>query len=84
MLVEKKIQFREKESLNDLATVDRAIQTLKKTLTKFEISPTLGNWAEELQNATEAHNKNTHTHLLGCPPQYVADYKLSHFELYCT
>ena len=62
MLVEKKIKFREKEALNDLSTVDRAIQTLKKTLTKFEISPTLGNWAEELQNATKAHNTNVHTH----------------------
>jgi transposase InsO family protein len=81
MLLEKKIKFREKEALNDLATVDRAIQTLKKTLTKFEISPALGNWAEELQNATEAHNKNVHTHLQGGTPEDVAGDKEKQFEL---
>jgi len=81
MLVDRGIKFREKESLNDLSTVDRAIQTLKKTLTKLEISPTLGNWAEELQNATKAHNQSVHTHLQGGTPEDVADDKEKQFEL---
>ena len=81
MLAKEKIKFREKEGMNDLATVDRAIATLKKNLTKIEITPDSGDWAAELKRATDAHNKNGHSHLGGGSPEDVEGDKAKQFEL---
>ena len=81
MLATKKILFRVSESRNDIATLDRAIATLKATLTRFVVTPGNGNWAAMLQRATKAHNKNAHTHLDGAAPVDVEDDEAKQFEL---
>ena len=81
MLVAQQIKFREKESKNDIATVDRAIATVKQTISKLEITPGAGEWAEVLQKATKAHNKKSHTHLDGGAPEDVQEDKEKQFDL---
>jgi hypothetical protein len=81
MLKEKKILFRVAEAKNDIATLDRAIATLKATLTRLVVTPGNGNWADELQRATKAHNKNAHTHLKGGSPVDVEDDEVLQFDL---
>ena len=75
------IIYRQKEGLQDISTVDRAIATLKKTLTKIEITPGTGNWAQELQRATKAHNKNGHGHLDGGSPEDIKGDPEKQFDL---
>ena len=81
MLANEAIKFRQKEGLNDLSTIDRAIQTVKASITKLEITPGAGDWADVLQKATDAHNQNTHTHLQGGAPADVEGDKEKQFEL---
>ena len=81
MLVAQRIKFKEKEGLNDIATLDRAIMTIKKTITKLEITEGAGDWSTVLQKATDAHNKNGHEHLAGGSPQDVEGDKEEQFEL---
>ena len=65
----KSIEHRWKVGVNDLATVDAAIGTLKKTLTRLTSTPGKGNWAQELAAATTAYNATPHGHLDGEAPE---------------
>jgi hypothetical protein len=51
--------------VNDIATVDAAIGTLRKALTRRTATPGAGNWAQELEAATRALNESPHGHLDG-------------------
>ena len=63
------IEHRVKVGVNDIATVDAAIGTLRKALTRRTATPGAGNWAQELQAATRAHNESPHGHLDGEAPE---------------
>jgi hypothetical protein len=65
----KSIEHRWKVGVNDLATVDAAIGTFKKTLTRLTSTPGKGNWAQELAAATAAYNATPHGHLDGEAPE---------------
>jgi hypothetical protein len=62
------IQHRVKVGTHDIATVDAAIGTLRKALTRRTATPGAGNWAQELPAATRAHNESPHGHLDGEAP----------------
>jgi hypothetical protein len=62
------IERRAKVGVNDIATVDAAIGTLRKALTRRTATPGAGNWAQELQAATRAYNESPHGHLDGEAP----------------
>ena len=51
------------EGRNDIATIDRAIATLKMIITRRTITTGAGNWANELKAATASYNNTGHTHL---------------------
>jgi transposase InsO family protein len=61
--------FREAVSKNDLATLDRAIATLKQIITRRVVSQGTGNWVEELQTGVRSYNMTAHTHISGCSHQ---------------
>ncbi len=64
MLTTKGIEnLRVSEGKNDIATLDRAIATLKLLLTRRTLTTGAGNWAAELKTATESYNNTGHTHL---------------------
>jgi hypothetical protein len=69
------------ESKNDIATLDRAIGTLKNTLTKRTVTIGAGNWAQEFKKATISYNNTTHAHLGDEAPNEVEDNKSLQFEL---
>ncbi len=54
--------LRVSEGKNGIATIDRAIQTLKLLITKRTITAGAGNWAQELKTATASYNDTGHTH----------------------
>jgi hypothetical protein len=62
------IEHRLKVGVNDIATVDAAIGTLRKALTRRTATPGAGNWAQELAAATRAYNESPHGHLDGEAP----------------
>ncbi len=51
------------DSKNDLATLDRAMSTLKTIITRRTITKGAGNWAEELEKTTASYNGVEHEHL---------------------
>ena len=59
------------DSKNDLATLDRAMSTLKTIITRRTITKDAGNWAQELEKATSSYNGVEHEHL-GVAPEKVA------------
>ncbi len=69
------------EGVNDIATVDRAIATLKLLITKRTITTGAGNWAEELNAATASYNNTGHTHLDLETPGSVEDNDQLQFQL---
>ena len=69
------------EGRNDIATLDRAIATLKLLITKRTLTPSGGNWAAELKAATASYNDIGHTHLDGETPGSVKDNKQLQFQL---
>jgi hypothetical protein len=75
------IAIRSKENRNGLATLDRAISTLKSILTRRVVTIGAGNWAEELKDATESYNELPHEHLQGVDPNQVASNKDVIFSL---
>jgi hypothetical protein len=62
------IQHRVKVGANDIATVDAAIGTLRKALTRRTATPGAGNRAQELAAATRVLNESPHGHLFGEAP----------------
>jgi hypothetical protein len=62
------IEHRVGVGVNDIATVDAAIGTLRRALTRRTATPGAGNWAEELEAATRALNESPHGHLDGEAP----------------
>ena len=75
MLRRRGIALRQKDpkDKNAIATVDRAIATLKSALTRRVSQPNSGNWAEELQAATNGVNNSPHDHLDGATPNMAAE-----------
>jgi hypothetical protein len=69
------------ESKNDLATLDRAMGTLKVILTKRTVTIGAGNWIQELKKATISYNNTAHEHLDDEAPNDVQDNKSLQFEL---
>ena len=69
------------DSKNDIATLDRAIGTLKNILTKRTITIGAGNWAQELKKATASYNNTQHEHLGTEPPNEVKDNESLQFDL---
>jgi hypothetical protein len=65
------IEHRVKDQQNDIATIDAAILKLRRALTRITSTPGRGNWAEELQAATEAYNETPHGGILGEAPENV-------------
>ena len=55
-----------KEGINDIAVVDRAIQTLKKDISSL-ISRKGGHWDDVLQEAITAYNQRPHEAVFGAP-----------------
>ena len=55
--------LRVSEGKNDIATLDRAIATLKLLLTRRTLTTGAGNWAAELKAATDSYNNTGHTHV---------------------
>ena len=56
---------------NALAVVDVFIKTLKETLAKDLAEDGSRNWIQFLPRAVEAHNSNSHEHLMGAAPADV-------------
>jgi hypothetical protein len=73
--------FREAVSKNDLATLDRAIATLKQIITRRVVSQGGGNWVEELQTGVRSYNKTAHTHLGMQTPESVEGNDSLRFDL---
>jgi hypothetical protein len=69
---EAKITHRVSEQQNDIATLDAAILKLRRALTRITSTPGRGNWAEELQEATDAYNSTPHGGILGEAPEQVS------------
>jgi hypothetical protein len=69
---EEAIAHRISERQNDIATLDAAILKLRRALTRITSTPGRGNWAEELQAATEAHNETPNGGILGEAPENVS------------
>jgi len=82
---EEAIEHRVSEQQNDIATLDAAILKLRRALTRITSTPGRGNWAEELQAATEAYNETPHGGILGEAPEKVSgnseDAKSLQFDL---
>jgi hypothetical protein len=66
------IAHRISEQQNDIATLDAAILKLCRALTRITSTPGRGNWAQELQAATEAYNETPHGGILGEAPEKVS------------
>jgi hypothetical protein len=82
MLTDKGIDMvRVAEGRNDIATIDRAIATLKLLITKRTITTGAGNWAQELAKATSGYNKTGHTHLGLEAPGTVQNNESLQFEM---
>jgi transposase InsO family protein len=73
--------LRVSEGKNDIATLDRAIATLKLLLTRRTLTTGAGNWAVELKAATESYNNTGHTHLGFEAPGTVEDNDQLQFQL---
>jgi hypothetical protein len=69
---EEAIEHRISEQQNDIATLDAAILKLRRALTRITSTPGRGNWAEELQAATEAYNETPNGGILGEAPENVS------------
>jgi transposase InsO family protein len=80
MLARRNIQFREKVGKNDIATVDRAMGTLKDMLARRGADAG-GDWLAELPNAVAAYNKLDHSALHDNAPAEVEDDKDLRFQL---
>jgi len=68
---DERIEHRVSERQNDIATLDAAILKLRRALTRITSTPGRGNWAQELQAATEAYNETPHGGILGEAPENV-------------
>ena len=80
MLDRRKIQFREKVAKNDIATVDRAMGTLKDMLARRGAEAG-GDWLAELPKAVAAYNKLDHSALHDNAPDEVEGDKDLRFRL---
>ena len=77
-----KIQWREKVGKNDIATVDRAMGTLRDTIARRSADEAAGgDWLTELPKAIASHNKLDHSALHQNAPGEVKDDKDLRFEL---
>ena len=56
---------------NDLAVVDRAIYTLKRTLAIHSLETGRNDWAERLEAAVKAYNDNPHSTLMDGAPDDI-------------
>jgi len=81
MLATKGILYRVSVNKNDIATLDRAMATLKVMLTRRTNTPGSGNWAQELSKATRSYNFTGHEHLGDQAPAKVEDNKSLRFSL---
>jgi hypothetical protein len=82
MLVTRGIeQLRFAEGCNDIATIDRAIASLKLLITKRTLTTRAGNWAQELRAATASYNQSPHEHLGMEQPSSVEGNDQLQFEL---
>jgi transposase InsO family protein len=82
MLKEKGINLhRVSDSRNDIATLDRAMGSLKTILTKRTVTIGAGNWAQELKKATNSYNNTQHEHLGVEAPNEVETNKSLQFDL---
>ena len=81
MLAYEGIEYRVSENKNDIATLDRAISTLKVMLTRRTNTTGAGNWAQELAKATRSYNFTGHEHLGDQAPARVEDNKSIRFSL---
>jgi len=71
---------REKNSTNDIAIVDRTIQTLKKNLAT-RVARRGGAWDSHIEAVTDAYNKAPHSAVYGAPED-VKDSDTQKFLLY--
>ena len=60
---------REKKATNDIAVVDRAMQSLKQDSAAAVADGDASNWVEALPLAVDAHNKRPHGAVHGPPEQ---------------
>ena len=82
MLDRRNIQFREKVGKNDIATVDRAMGTLKDMLARRGADAAAGgDWLEELPKAVSSYNKLDHSALHDNAPAEVEGDKDLRFQL---
>ena len=82
MLARRKIQWQPKEGLNDIATVDAAIRSLKQRIARRAADEgTAGDWLSQLKPATDAHNKLDHAALFESAPREVEGNDSLRFQL---
>jgi len=82
-LAEKHIEHsvKDQRAHNAIATLDRAIQSLKQALFKRMEAKDTRSWAELLPAAVKGLNAAPHTHLMGEAPKDVEDNAALRFEL---
>ncbi len=71
---------REKQSMNDISVLDRAMQTLKKDMAGDVADGSASNWVEALPEAVEAHNSRPHAAVYG-PPEKVEENGVQDFKV---
>ena len=82
MLARRNIQYREKVGKNDIATVDRAMRTLKDMLARRSADAAAGgDWLTELLKAVASYNKLDHSALHDNAPGEVQGDKDLRFQL---
>ena len=72
MLRERGIERKEKEALNDIATIDAAIREVRSALGRRTLQSDGGNWAQELDAVIAGYNRSYHTALMQAEPNEVA------------
>ena len=72
MLRERGIDHREKEALNDIATIDAAIREVRSALGRRTLQTDGGNWAQELDAVIAGYNRSDHSALMQAEPNEVA------------
>ena len=71
---------REKQSMNDISVLDRAMQTVKKDMSADVIDGSAKNWVQALPGAVEAHNDRPHSTTYVAPSAVestpIADFRI--------
>jgi hypothetical protein len=71
---------REKQSMNDISVLDRAMLSLKQDMAADVADGSASNWVQALPEAVEAHNSRPHAAVFG-PPEKVEENGVQDFKV---